>query len=215
MEPGDGGAEKKIPRKKLVVVGDGACGKTCLLIAYTRDEFSETHIPTVFETYVTDIKLNDKRLQMALWDTAGQEDYELLRPLSYPNTDVLLLCFAIDNRDSFENIFQKWVPEVRHFCPRTPLLLVGTKTDLRAEPPRSPANQKRQQQQQPDDKSPKKTTMVSVVEGQKMAKSISADGYEECSAKTREGIEEVFQTAARIALGYKRAGARRIFCSLL
>lgn len=203
MDPGDGPGDKRIPRKKLVVVGDGACGKTCLLIAFTKNEFSEAHIPTVFETYVTDIKLQDQRVQMALWDTAGQEDYELLRPLSYPNTDILLLCFAIDNRDSFENIFQKWVPEVRHFCPRTPIILVGTKTDLRTSSTTEGQGQKAR---------PK---FVNAAEGPKMAKSINAAGYVECSAKTREGIQEVFHTAARVALGHKRTGPRRTFCLLL
>lgn len=71
--------------------------------------------------------MEGRHIELALWDTAGQEEYEILRPLSYPNTDVVLLCFSIDNRDSFENAMQKWIPEVRHFCPRTAILLVGTK----------------------------------------------------------------------------------------
>lgn len=49
---------------------------------------------------------------MALWDTAGQEDYDRLRPLSYPDTDVILMCFSIDSPDSLENIPEKWNPEV-------------------------------------------------------------------------------------------------------
>ncbi|KAK2843631.1 hypothetical protein Q7C36_011846 [Tachysurus vachellii] len=92
-------------RKKLVVVGDGACGKTCLLIVFSKDEFPEVYVPTVFENY------------LALWDTAGQEDYDRLRPLSYPDTDVILMCFSVDSPDSLENIPEKWVPEVKHFCP--------------------------------------------------------------------------------------------------
>ena len=53
------------------------------------------------------------QVELALWDTAGQEDYDRLRPLSYPDTDVILMCFAIDNPDSLENIPEKWTPEVR------------------------------------------------------------------------------------------------------
>ncbi|VDP40778.1 unnamed protein product [Schistosoma margrebowiei] len=94
-------------RKKLVIVGDGACGKTCLLIVFSKDQFPKVYVPTVFENYVADIEV-----ELALWDTAGQEDYDRLRPLSYPDTDVVLLCYSIDSPDSFENIPEKWLPEV-------------------------------------------------------------------------------------------------------
>uniref|UniRef100_A0A668UT57 Ras homolog family member B n=1 Tax=Oreochromis aureus TaxID=47969 RepID=A0A668UT57_OREAU len=118
-------------RKKLVVVGDGACGKTCLLIVFSKDEFPEVYVPTVFETYVADIEVDNKQVQLALWDTAGQEDYDRLRPLSYPDTDVILMCFSVDSPDSLENIPEKWVPEVKHFCPNVPIILVANKKDLR------------------------------------------------------------------------------------
>ena len=61
-------------------------------------------MPTVFENYVSDIEVDGKQVELALWDTAGQEDYDRLRPLSYPDTDVILMCFAIDSPDSLENI---------------------------------------------------------------------------------------------------------------
>lgn len=67
------------------------------------------------------------QVELALWDTAGQEDYDRLRPLSYPDTDVILMCFSIDSPDSLENIPEKWTPEVRHFCPNVPIILVGNK----------------------------------------------------------------------------------------
>lgn len=68
-----------------------------------------------------------KQVELALWDTAGQEDYDRLRPLSYPDTDVILMCFSIDSPDSLENIPEKWTPEVKHFCPNVPIILVGNK----------------------------------------------------------------------------------------
>ena len=70
-------------------------------------------------------------MELALWDTAGQEDYDRLRPLSYPDTDVILICFSIDSPDLFRNITDKWVPEVNHHCPNVPIILVGNKMDLR------------------------------------------------------------------------------------
>ena len=73
------------------------------------------------------IEVDGKQVELALWDTAGQEDYDRLRPLSYPNTDVILMCFSIDSPDSLENIPEKWTPEVKHFCPNVPIILVGNK----------------------------------------------------------------------------------------
>ncbi|KAJ8321714.1 LOW QUALITY PROTEIN: hypothetical protein KUTeg_000185 [Tegillarca granosa] len=213
-------------RRKLVIVGDGACGKTSILIVFREGSYPDVYLPTVFETYVADIevggeksrqlrkrsnkmdtgsqtflsksanylvgnkidlrndpetirelskykqkpvrtedgkamaemihasayvecsakteegirevfetatkaalqKRREKRIkdsvELALWDTAGQDDYDRLRPLSYPNTDVILMCFSVDSPDSLENVQTKWTPEVRHFCPKVPIKLI-------------------------------------------------------------------------------------------
>ena len=69
-----------------------------------------------------------------LWDTAGQEDYDRLRPLSYPDRHVILICFAVDSPDSLDNVQEKWISEVMHFCQNLPIILVGCKKDLRRDP---------------------------------------------------------------------------------
>ncbi|XP_016300732.1 rho-related GTP-binding protein RhoB-like [Sinocyclocheilus anshuiensis] len=175
-------------RKKLVVVGDGACGKTCLLIVFSKDEFPEVYVPTVFETYVADIEVDSKRVQLALWDTAGQEDYDRLRPLSYPDTDVILMCFSVDSPDSLENVLEKWVPEVKHFCPNVPVILVANKKDLRSD------------DNVRSELSRMKREPVRTEDGRAMAARIGAHDYTECSAKTKEGVREVFETATRASL---------------
>ncbi|KAL3281108.1 hypothetical protein HHI36_004331 [Cryptolaemus montrouzieri] len=110
---------------KITVVGDGIVGKTCLLISYTQNRFPEEYVPTVFEHYGQEITVDDEHYNMTLWDTAGQEDYERLRPLSYPNTDCFLVCFSVDQGlASYENVITKWVPEVRHYKPTSPIVLV-------------------------------------------------------------------------------------------
>ncbi|XP_012946940.1 ras-like GTP-binding protein RHO isoform X1 [Aplysia californica] len=175
-------------RKKLVIVGDGACGKTCLLIVFSKDQFPEVYVPTVFENYVADIEVDGKQVELALWDTAGQEDYDRLRPLSYPDTDVILMCFSIDSPDSLENIPEKWTPEVRHFCPNVPIILVGNKKDLRHD--QVTIRELHKMKQEP----------VKFDDGKTMAEKIGAYAYLECSAKTKEGVREVFETATRAAL---------------
>uniref|UniRef100_A0A3B4BIZ4 Ras homolog family member C n=1 Tax=Periophthalmus magnuspinnatus TaxID=409849 RepID=A0A3B4BIZ4_9GOBI len=173
-------------RKKLVIVGDGACGKTCLLIVFSKDQFPEVYVPTVFENYIADIEVDGKQVELALWDTAGQEDYDRLRPLSYPDTDVILMCFSIDSPDSLENIPEKWTPEVKHFCPNVPIILVGNKKDLRN-----------------DEKTREKLTV------QEMATRIGAVNCLECSAKTKEGVREVFEMATRAALEVRKRKKRK------
>ena len=91
-------------RKKSVIVGDHACGKTTLYTVFAFDRFPE-YIPTTFEDYVAEYEVDNKQIEMALWDTAGHDDYDRLRPLSYPDTDVILMCFSIDSPGIILNKF--------------------------------------------------------------------------------------------------------------
>uniref|UniRef100_A0A6I8NDK0 Ras homolog family member D n=1 Tax=Ornithorhynchus anatinus TaxID=9258 RepID=A0A6I8NDK0_ORNAN len=91
----------------------------------------QEYVPTAFDKYSTPVQLEGRPVLLELWDTAGQEDYDRLRPLSYADAKVLLLCYDVTNATSFENVRNKWYPEVTHFCPGVPILLVGCKTDLR------------------------------------------------------------------------------------
>jgi small GTP-binding protein len=71
--------------------------------------FLQKYVPTVFENYITQTihPPSGKTVELALWDTAGQEEYDRLRPLSYPETDLLFVCFAIDCPNSLENVMDK------------------------------------------------------------------------------------------------------------
>ncbi|OQV14779.1 Cdc42-like protein [Hypsibius exemplaris] len=199
---------------KCVVVGDGAVGKTCLLISYTTNKFPSEYVPTVseqaavikrrsymntrevnlfllafnvFDNDVVMVMIGGEPYNLQLFDTSGQEDYDRLRPLSYPQTDVFLVCFAVVSPSSFENVKEK-VPEITHHCQNTPFLLVGTQIDLRDDP--STVEKLAKNKQKP----------ISSEQGEKLAKELRAVKYVECSALTQMGLKNVFDEAILAAL---------------
>ena len=187
-------------RKKLIVVGDGACGKTSLLVVFSRDEFPEHYMPTVFENYVADVQIDDKLVELHLWDTAGQEDYDALRPVFYPDSDVILLCFSIDNPDSLRNVTERWTPEIREYLPNVPVVLVGNKRDLRND------------EKTKEELAEQKEKPVTWEEGRKMAEEIGALAFLECSAKNKDGVWEVFEAATRATLIRKKSTKTQRCC---
>ncbi|UJR38076.1 hypothetical protein I4U23_030757 [Adineta vaga] len=183
--------------RKLVIVGDGMTGKTCLLFAFKDDKFISNHDATIFDTYVADIQVDGKTIDLALFDTAGQEDFDRLRPLSYPDTNIILICFSVDSSVSATSVIEKWMPEVRHFCGRCPVILVACKKDLRTDP--QTISELKREGEKP----------VSTEVGRRIAAQIKADAYMECSAKTREGVQELFVHAARLSLKKRSQISRR------
>ena len=110
-------------------------------------------------------------VNLGLWDTAGQDDYDRLRPLSYPQTDVFMICFSTVSPASFDNVRAKWFPEVKHHCPSAHVILVGTKIDLRDDP-----SVKLRLKE-------KKIEAITHAQGVMLAKEIKAVKYVECSGE--------------------------------
>jgi Ras-related C3 botulinum toxin substrate 1 len=177
---------------KVVVVGDGATGKTCLLIRYTTNSFPQDYVPTVFDNYSSAVMFGKLAVSVSLWDTAGPEDYDRLRPLSYPQTDIFLHCFSMVSRSAFANIRAKWVPEVNHHapnvCPSAKSVLVGTKVDLREDPK---SIQRLAEMQ---------STPITREEGIALAKELGMSAYAETSSLTGEGISAMFQACFALHL---------------
>ncbi|RXK39582.1 rho family protein [Tremella mesenterica] len=174
-------------RRKLVIVGDGAAGKTSLLNVFAVGHFPDTYEPTVFDNYVTEIELDGKPVQLALWDTAGQEEYERLRPLSYSKAHVILIAFSVDTPDSLDNVTQKWIEEVRSICGKSiPVILVACKADLRD---KALANGT----YHPD-------KYIESETARKVATSIGAKAYYETSSLLNQGVDAVFEAATRAAV---------------
>jgi len=128
-------AEKQMEEMKCVACGDAAVGKTCMLISFVENKFPEKYVPTVFDNHNLQMMVDEQVTDLAIWDTAGTEDYALIRPLSYGNTDVFLLVFSVADRKSLEKIKTFWIPEIEREAPGTEMFIVGTKADLREERP--------------------------------------------------------------------------------
>ncbi|CAN7016115.1 unnamed protein product [Brassica rapa subsp. trilocularis] len=171
---------------KCVTVGDGAVGKTCLLISYTSNTFPTDYVPTVFDNFSANVVVNGATVNLGLWDTAGQEDYNRLRPLSYRGADVFILAFSLISKASYENVSKKWIPELKHYAPGVPIVLVGSKLDLR------------------DDKQffidHPGAVPITTAQGEELKKLIEAPAYIECSSKSQENVKGVFDAAIRVVL---------------
>ena len=173
---------------KVHFTGDGAVGKTCMLISYTEGKFPKEYVPTVFDNYEATIIVDAEEVKFSLWDTAGEEGYARIRVLGYPGTSIFVTVFSVVNHPSFINVKDRWLPEIRHHCPNTPMLIVGNKTDLRND------SQTIYQLQREG------KAAITLEEGEELAKNIGAVAYCECSALTREGLKNVFDLALQIAL---------------
>jgi len=173
---------------KVVVCGDGAVGKTTFLISFTLECFPTEYIPTVFDNYSTVYSFEGRQISLGLWDTAGQEDFQSIRPLSYKQADVFLMFFSVALPSSAENIRAKWLTEVRLHCPDTPLFLIGSQIDLRDNPKTIEALASR------------KEKPISTEQGKQLAKDIKAFGYCELSSKVGNGYNHIFDQVLRYVI---------------
>lgn len=192
-------AEDNLVRVKTVLVGDGSVGKTCMVYSYAENKFPTDYVPTVFDTFTATVHVDGRPRTLELLDTAGQEDYERLRALSYHETDVFILCYSIVHHPSLENIERRWAPEIKRVSPGSHMILCGCKMDLRTDPVELERLAKRGQKP------------VTTSEGEKVARNIGADSFFECSALTQEGLKDVFDEALLSAwdpLPKPRKGAR-------
>ena len=172
---------------KLVVVGDGAVGKTSMLFCLTKGEAPTEYIPTVFDNYERDVVVDDRPAFLSCWDTAGQEEFSHIRPLSYPDTSVFVVCCSVDNYASFENIRLLWLPELAQHAKDVPVIIVGTKCDLR------------HVESVVRERAAVGKPMRSPEDAKTLALGLGAKVYIECSAKSKINIQRVFDEAVRVA----------------
>ncbi|EEH53618.1 uncharacterized protein MICPUCDRAFT_21075 [Micromonas pusilla CCMP1545] len=179
---------------KVVVVGDGAVGKTSMLLCYTTNTFPTDYMATVFDNYAVNVQYGEKTINLGLWDTAGQDEYAQYRPLSYHEADGFILAFSLIDRASFENVSQTWIKELRAKAPGAPITLVGTKLDLRGSASGVDRGGARH---------------VTTEEGEEMRRKIGAEAYVECSALTQDNLKRVFETAIDVHMRPKDVPAKK------
>uniref|UniRef100_A0A8C2XAH7 Uncharacterized protein n=1 Tax=Cyclopterus lumpus TaxID=8103 RepID=A0A8C2XAH7_CYCLU len=166
-----------------VLVGDGAVGKTSLIVSYTTNGYPAEYVPTALDNFTVMVVVDGTPVRLQLCDTAGQDELELLRPLCYKNADVFLLCYSVVRPCSFRNLIRRWVPEIRRHRPGAPLVLVGTQLDLREDV--QVLIHLAQNQLRP----------VATEEGRRLALELGVAGFAECSALTQKNLKDAFDSA--------------------
>ncbi|KAF8190369.1 small GTPase CDC42 [Mycena galopus ATCC 62051] len=185
--------------KKVMVLGDWGVGKTSMLVSYTRKAFPIDYCRHLSDSTALLVKVAKTKYTLGLFDTDGQSEYDRLRPLAYPQTDVFLVCFRVTQRASFSALRTRWIPEIRHYCPDVPFIIVATQIDMR-DGSDSQLSEKLMREKQ---------HVVSTEEGERLAHQLGAAKYVECSALTQRGLNAVFEEAVIACL--KRPADQRLY----
>uniref|UniRef100_A0A1A8KJW0 Rho family GTPase 2 n=1 Tax=Nothobranchius kuhntae TaxID=321403 RepID=A0A1A8KJW0_NOTKU len=168
-------------RCKIVVVGDTQCGKTALLHVFAKDCYPESYVATVFENYTASFEIDKHRIELNMWDTSGSSYYDNVRPLAYPDSDAVLICFDISRPETLDSVIKKWQGETQEFCPNAKVVLVGCKMDMRTD-----VRTLRELSMQ-------RLIPVTHEQGSTIARQVGAVAYVECTSKVSENsVRDVF-----------------------
>ncbi|RXM33964.1 Rho-related GTP-binding protein RhoE [Acipenser ruthenus] len=158
---------------------------------------SQNYVPTVFENYTASFEIDTQRIELSLWDTSGSPYYDNVRPLSYPDSDAVLICFDISRPETLDSVLKKWKGEIQEFCPNTKMLLVGCKSDLRTALSTLVELSNHRQ------------TPVSYDQGSNMAKQIGAP-YIECSSlQSENSVRDIFHVATLACVNKTNKNVKR------
>ncbi|XP_055085509.1 rho-related GTP-binding protein RhoN-like [Periophthalmus magnuspinnatus] len=195
---------KGLLRCKIVVVGDTQCGKTALLHVFAKDSYPENYVPTVFENYTASFEIDKQRIELNMWDTSGSAYYDNVRPLAYPDSDAVLICFDISRPETMDSVLKKWQGETQEFCPNAKIVLVGCKLDMRTD--LSVMRELAKHRLIP----------VTHEQGTSLARQIGAVAYAECTSKYSENsVRDVFHVTTLASVHrihrtpIKRTGSRK------
>uniref|UniRef100_A0A8C5TNM4 Rho family GTPase 2 n=1 Tax=Malurus cyaneus samueli TaxID=2593467 RepID=A0A8C5TNM4_9PASS len=184
-------------------VGDTQCGKTALLHVFAKDCYPE-YVPTVFENYTASFEIDKQRTELNMGTPqVGSAYYDNVRPLAYPDSDAVLICFDISRPETLDSVLKKWQGETQEFCPNAKIVLVGCKLDMRTD-----LNTLRELSKQ-------RLIPVTHEQGSALARQIGAVAYAECSSKVSENsVRDVFHVTTlasvnRVHKNLKRSNSKR------
>ena len=163
---------------KVVIVGDSGVGKTSLLMKYMGCDMP-TESTQSFISYPVNKMIYDKQITLNLYDTNGDKDHDMIRPEAYTYSkiaDVVLICYSIDSIDSYNNVSEKWIQEVKKHCTNVPIILVGIKYELDSN----------------------YNIMVQQDTGRKLVNKHELYNFQECSINTEEGVDHIFDNACKV-----------------
>ncbi|KAF7347961.1 Cell division control protein 42 [Mycena sanguinolenta] len=174
-----------------------------------KNIFPTGYVSRTYGGHGIEVVVRDVRYLLQVFDNAGAPEHDRLRPLGYPYTSVFVICFSVDIPTSFFNVRSRWLPDAQHHCPGIPRVLVATQIDLRE--PEFDADALGVEPEAP-------RLIITTAEGEKLAREIKAAKYVECSAKTREGVQDVFDEAMIAAVDYQQlyhSTKRQVKCVVL
>eukprot|EP00112_Aurelia_sp_Birch-Aquarium-sp1_P001031 Seg1101.3 transcript_id=Seg1101.3/GoldUCD/mRNA.D3Y31 product="Ras-like GTP-binding protein RhoL" protein_id=Seg1101.3/GoldUCD/D3Y31 len=199
-------SENNIKNLKCFVIGKYGIGSRSLISTLIEKEFpSETALRKFMnmEGYHHILHLvNNQQVDIAFWYETGGEDFDILRPLSFPGTDVFLLTFAINDRTSLAKIQDLYHPQIRNFCDKSesvPIILCGTKVDTR----------------DGCTEECKSGGFVTCEEGKQIAASLETVGYVECSAKEMINMQLILDLACRTGLEFNQSLKKKTKCHII
>ncbi|ELP84970.1 Rho GTPase, putative [Entamoeba invadens IP1] len=172
---------------KCFFIGDGTVGKTSIILRYSLGVFKNYYLPTVLETTCFNVFVKNEKIELWVCDVIEQDDYMNRLPMLYNGIDLFVVCYSVVDVNSFEHVVTKWKSNIEYYSPNTPLMLLGTKIDLREE------NKKVVKPIQ------NKVNWISTEQGINKAKEIKAVLFMECSSLTGFNITTLFQNIAKVA----------------
>jgi small GTP-binding protein len=160
---------------KITILGNAAVGKTSLINQYVESTFQEDYKPTLGANIIRkDVKINDNKIRLIMWDLAGQKKYQSIRSMYFQGCVGALLVYDVTRPKTFEAIDDKWLSDFKKYVEEEgSYILIGNKIDLEDE------------------------RKVDTAQGEKLAKEISASSFIETSAKYGDNVEEAFKTLVR------------------
>ncbi|KAG2372910.1 hypothetical protein C9374_013032 [Naegleria lovaniensis] len=185
---------------RVIVNGNPGVGKTCFLFAksYNLRHSDMEYIPTVYENFIWQYTKGQDQIDLDLWDTAGQPDYDKLRVLCYPNASLFCLCFSVEDISSVRNLYHKWIPEIQTHCPNTPILLMGCKTDIRSNVEVC-SRVRIKDLWRP----------LSFQDGEEIARALGCVTYVETSYVTMEGFDDITEIFVNVLYVHAKANVKK------